>query len=400
MEKRKLSIIFTGGTIAMVEGEDHKLRPPKDPREFAKALPQLFSNYLISMKYVLNKDSTDMRPGDWEKIVQAVHEELARQPDGIVVVHGVDTICFSASATAYALGPGLSLPVVFTGAQLPSNKVFGDAMANLTRSAEVATHPDSPPEVMVLFNTMAFRATRAQKKDDKAFDAVESPAFPPLVTVKEPLERSSRSDRRRPKKGEAGGSGLSACMNRFSTGILPIILSPGNLPQLFEMAIEKEPDRCKGIILFSFGGATIPNVEKDESDQRLPENDERYYSYLPLIKKAYGHCIPLLIASHYPTIATSADLYESGSAAQDAGAIPVGGYVLPSLVSKFSWILAHTEHLRNDMKIRNTIIEKLMKSPYVGEIGETDFTTSEFWASLREPAEQPSENNRLSSSTA
>jgi L-asparaginase len=375
-DKKKLSVVFTGGTIAMVEGRDGVLRPPADPREFSKAVPQIFEERTISINFALNKDSTDMMPEDWQIIAEAVKHELNTQkPDGIIVVHGVDTICFTASAVAYALGPALDCPIVFTGAQLPADKIHGDGLINLLRSAEIAACKDEHSrvkEVMILFNTRAFRACRAQKHDDKDFDALVSPAFPPLVLVKDPLEINSRKKEKVFMEDEYTELKY---MNKFATGILPIPLSPGNLIDMNLKAMES--DQCNGIILFSFGGHTIPMVKEQ-------------HDYLPLIERANEKSIPVLLTSHYPTTTTKPALYDSGTAADNAGAIPVGGYVLPALIAKFSWVLAHTEHI-SAFEYRHKVISTIMSKPYIGEIGE-DFSDKEIWNKLKELklAQEPS----------
>lgn len=386
MAKKRLSIIYTGGTIAMVEGNDGKLRPPKDPREFERAIPQLFEEYLVSFRTLLNKDSTDMQPCDWMAINETILNERAKEPDGIVVVHGVDTICFSASAAAFALGPSLDVPVVFTGAQLPSKKSFGDALINLLRSAMVATSGEgqngrqsisTPKEVMILFDTEVFRAVRTQKKDDKSFNAMEAPTLPPLVLIKDPLEINPFLAIKDAKHNKEPYH----FMNRFSTGILPVMLSPGNRPFFFEKAVEQ--DECKGIVLISYGGATIPN---------LPE-----YHYMGIISRATELGKPILVASHYPTTATDPDLYASGTEAKNRGAIPVAGYVLPALIAKFSWILAYTEKMM-DFEERHKLISRIMKSVYVGEMNYDNFTTEDMFKTLHDcSGEYPLSENALES---
>ena len=371
---KRLSLIFTGGTIAMVRGKDDVLRPPADPKEFARAVPQIFEKHEISLNFALNKDSTDMVPEDWEKITAAIiNEYKVNTPNGIIVVHGVDTICFTASAVAYALGPKLNFPVVFTGAQLPADRSHGDGLINLLRSAEIASSDGDfrVNEVMVFFNTKAFRACRAQKQDDKDFDALNSPAFPPLVQVKDPLEISFL------KKNKSDYSEKPGYLNKFSTGIIPIPLSPGNDANIHMNILES--DQCKGIILFSFGGHTIPTFK------------ERH-NYLPFITEAKKQKIPVLIASHYPTVTTKPDLYESGIRAQEAGAIPVSGYVLPALIAKFSWILAYTDHV-DDFNKRNNTIETVLSEPYVGEIGDKIFSSQKVSKTMFELYEKMSNTN-------
>jgi len=364
VQKKRLSIILTGGTIVMVDDIDKKTgqpvrRPPANPREFAGVLPQLFKKYAISVENLMNQDSTDMQPVDWQKIANAVRKQQNFDPAGIVVVHGVDTICFSASAVSYALGKDLQVPVVFTGAQVPYTKEYGDALINLIRSAEVATTDFSPAEVMILFNNKAFRATRAQKRDDKDFDALSSPTHPPLILVKDPLEQANVLTRRQPNENEKRKIEITSDSGQeFLDGIIPIILSPGNLPRFYFDLLEGKG--CTAIVLLSFGGTTIPTGATDGREKRTS------YDYLELIKKAKSKNVPVIIGSHYATKVTE-KIYDSTQEAEDAGAISISGYVLPALIAKLSMVLAKTRAI-TDVDIRLDVIKEAMGRSYVGEI--------------------------------
>src|SRR4051794_27977384 len=110
----RICLIYTGGTIGMVRDRSGDLRPPDDPADFLRVAPELED--IVSYEFVplLNKDSTNVVPSDWVKMARAIYQRRNDGYDGFVVVHGTDTMHFSASAVAFALGPALPVPVVFT----------------------------------------------------------------------------------------------------------------------------------------------------------------------------------------------------------------------------------------------------------------------------------------------
>jgi L-asparaginase/Glu-tRNA(Gln) amidotransferase subunit D len=180
--KPRICLIYTGGTIGMIKDGD-TLRPPDHAEDFLRLAPEL--DHIASIKFValMNKDSSNMNPADWTLIANAVYERRNDGYDGFVIAHGTDTMHFSASAVALALGNQLSFPVVFTGAQTIPEVPHGDARVNLLRACKVATTDIA--EVVIAFGEYVFRGCRAQKKDERRFDAFESPAEFPLATITE-----------------------------------------------------------------------------------------------------------------------------------------------------------------------------------------------------------------------
>lgn len=138
------------------------LRPPENPDDFQKVAPELED--LAEYDYVplLNKDSTNIIPEDWTRIANAIYERRTNGYYGFVIAHGTDTMHFSASAVALALGKNINFPVVFTGAQTAPDIYHGDARVNLLRSFKVAV--ENIAEVVICFGDFVFRGCRAQKR--------------------------------------------------------------------------------------------------------------------------------------------------------------------------------------------------------------------------------------------
>src|SRR2546423_386763 len=120
----RVCLIYTGGTIGMVR-EGGLIQPPSRPQRLTSLAPEIRNIARIEYVFILNKDSTNMNPRDWTLIATTIQTALNTEDGtwgqdrdpfaGVVVVHGTDTMHFSASAVAFALGANLNSPVVFTG---------------------------------------------------------------------------------------------------------------------------------------------------------------------------------------------------------------------------------------------------------------------------------------------
>ena len=127
---KKICLIYTGGTIGMTKDGKGVLRPPDNPEDFTKIAPEINEIAEVDFVALMNKDSTNIVPSDWTAMAQAVYDRRNDGYAGFVIAHGTDTMHFSSSALAFALGPGLSFPVVFTGAQTTPAIAHGDARIN------------------------------------------------------------------------------------------------------------------------------------------------------------------------------------------------------------------------------------------------------------------------------
>jgi L-asparaginase len=347
-KKPKICLLYTGGTIGMVRDADNRLQPPADPNDFLRLAPELSEIVTYDFVILMNKDSTNVVPRDWMTIADAIYDRRDDGYDGFVVVHGTDTMHFSASAVAFALGPGLPFPVVFTGAQTIPEVKHGDARVNLLRACAVATHDIA--EVVIVFGDYIFRGARAQKKDERKFDAFECPATFPLGFITEDIVLSpeviGRRDRAEP----------FVLRNHFAPGILQVSLIPGLEPSLVRPALKQK--RCRGLILQSFGAGNVPH--------------EGPYSFLELIEAAVEHGKPVIVTSQFPANSTLHTSYAPGREAVKAGAIPTGNMTASCSVAKFRWALALLDR-ENQASTASQRLERLrtmMSEPYIGELDQ------------------------------
>jgi L-asparaginase len=181
----RILIIYTGGTIGMAKDFKTGQLKPIDFRQIRDAVPEIQKfNYKIDVvSFDPVMDSANMQPEHWIGIAEMVGKHYSRY-DGFVVLHGSDTLAYTASALSFML-ENLSKPVVLTGSQLPVGEVRTDAKENLITAIEIAaTKIDGKPavpEVCVYFDYLLFRGNRVSKVNASKFEAFQSPNYPPLA---------------------------------------------------------------------------------------------------------------------------------------------------------------------------------------------------------------------------
>lgn len=180
---KSVYVAYTGGTIGMVPGTDG-FRP--EPGYLTEKLIQIASSYQGQLpeievnEYQPLLDSANMSPTQWEQIAEDI-ETNYKKFDGFVILHGTDTMAYSASALSFMLEE-LSKPVIFTGSQIPLGQIRSDAMDNIIGALMIAGNYKIP-EVAIYFHNHLYRGNRCQKMDASGFDAFASPNFPPLAQI-------------------------------------------------------------------------------------------------------------------------------------------------------------------------------------------------------------------------
>jgi L-asparaginase len=181
--RKRVYIIYTGGTIGMQRTADGYAPAPGYLAAQLAALPELHDVAMPAYdihEYNPLLDSANMTPADWLKIAEdiAAHYDAY---DGFIVLHGTDTMAYTASALPFML-QGLGKPVILTGSQLPLFEVRNDARENLITVMLIAANYPIP-EVCLYFGDKLLRGCRAVKVNAVGFDAFDSPNYPPLGTV-------------------------------------------------------------------------------------------------------------------------------------------------------------------------------------------------------------------------
>ncbi len=186
MEK-KILVLYTGGTIGMIQNPETGALEPFDMHDIYEQFPML--NHIdakVSFAKLLPLiDSSDTNPQFWAKLASAIYDAYD-QYDGFVVLHGTDTMSYTASALCYLL-ENLSKPVILTGSQLPLGVMRTDGRDNILNSIEIAaTWRNGVPrvqEVCVYFQNALYRGNRTYKDNAEHFSAFMSANYPPLAEV-------------------------------------------------------------------------------------------------------------------------------------------------------------------------------------------------------------------------
>jgi L-asparaginase len=180
----RILLIYTGGTIGMAKDYESQSLKPFDFENLLNHIPELsLIDSQISFKsFEKPIDSSDMHPRHWIELAKII-EENYESYDGFVVLHGTDTMAYSASALSFMID-GLQKPVIFTGSQLPVGDLRTDAKENLITSIHFASLQENGKpkikEVCIYFEYKLLRANRTTKISAENFDAFESPNYPDL----------------------------------------------------------------------------------------------------------------------------------------------------------------------------------------------------------------------------
>jgi L-asparaginase len=188
-DKREISIllIYTGGTIGMIHDPATGSLIPIDFKHITDHVPELvkFGFNLESVSFDPIKDSSNIDPSIWIKLAETIEQNYDSY-DGFVVLHGTDTMAYTASALSFML-ENLRKPVILTGSQLPIGLLRTDGRENLITSIEFASAKENGlavvPEVCIYFDNELTRGNRTTKFSAEHFDAFNSPNYPPLAEV-------------------------------------------------------------------------------------------------------------------------------------------------------------------------------------------------------------------------
>jgi L-asparaginase len=320
----RILVLHTGGTLMMradglsaggsaggarlssvLTRDGGALTPDVYGRDLAAELPSLLRIAELQTRILFTMDSGDMQPPDWITIAREVHASVSDPSfDGVVIVHGTDTMAYSAGALALLLGP-LPKPVVFTGAQRPLVDARTDARENLINAVLVATLP--VPEVTVAFASRALRGARATKRDAWAFDAFDSPNCDPLVELGVGVDVGPHV---------RAGAPLAPFDERLEPGVLAVRVFPGIQPSLLRAAIHAG---VRGLVLEAYGSGNVPHLQG---------------SLVPVIAEAQERGVPVLVVSQCLRGFIDMNAYAGGAEAKAAGAISGGDMTVEAAIAK------------------------------------------------------------------
>jgi L-asparaginase len=330
-------VLYTGGTIGMAPGSDGAL-VPLDLRELGVHLPFVtrlpVGLTIASVAHPL--DSSTMRPADWIGIADAIVEHGPGHA-GVVVLHGTDTMAFTASVLSFLL-EGIDIPIVLTGAQRPVTELRSDGRENLVTALAIAAgHLRGAalvPEVTVFFDDVLLRGNRTVKVHADGYHGFNSPNFPPLGTAGVTIDIDTtliRPPGDGPIRRDLGVSGDVAAL-RLHPALNDVTLR----------SILGQPG-LRGMVLEAYGAGNGPT--------------EAWF--LDPIREAVEAGVSVVITTQCRAGGVIGGLYATGSALMATGAIPGGDMTFEAALTKLMVLVDREEP--DDVR-------RLMQQNLVGEL--------------------------------
>ncbi|MDP4184138.1 MAG: asparaginase [Bacteroidota bacterium] len=254
MSTPNILIIYTGGTIGMVQKADSGSLAPMKFDNILEEVPELnkFGYSIDTIAFNPPIDSSNMSPSIWIKIAKTIQRNYTKY-DGFVILHGTDTMSYTASALSYMF-ENLDKPVILTGSQLPIGMTRTDGKENFLTAVEIAAAKDNDhamvPEVCLYFDYKLFRGNRTTKRNSEQFSAFESVNYPPLAKAGVDIIYSTEFINHPRHKG------LLKVYTTFDDNVVVLKMFPGINSQVIN-SIFSIPG-LKGVILESFGSGNVP----------------------------------------------------------------------------------------------------------------------------------------------
>lgn len=307
--KPRILIIYTGGTIGMIEDPESKVLKPFDFSHLIDNVPKIkkLDFEIGNIQFNQPIDSSNMNPTHWSMIAKEVEANYDNY-DGFVILHGTDTMAYTASALSFML-ENLDKPVIITGSQLPIGEVRTDGEENLITALQIAAARNSHGEAMInevaiLFENHLLRGNRSSKVSADNFNAFMSNNYPELANIGLDITYHEkalyRSDHNRPL----------IVHNTIDTNVMFIVLHPGLTKEVLEYQLNAPS--IKGIVLKTYGAGNSPS--------------EQWFT--KPIEEAIKRGVVILNVTQCVNGSVNSNLYDTGNTLAKAGVI--SGYDITS----------------------------------------------------------------------
>lgn len=337
----KILIIYTGGTIGMIENSKTGALEPFDFEYLIDNVPKIkrLDYDIDSFQFDVPLDSSAMTPSHWQDIAYVIACFYDKY-DGFVVLHGTDTMAYTASALSFML-ENLRKPVVITGSQLPIGEVRTDGEENLITSLQVAAarRADGSPmleEVAILFENYLWRGNRATKYSADNFNAFKSSNFPRLAKIgmgitfrEEVLWRPRESAPLRVHYG-------------MDTNVMYLSLFPGITETMIRHAFSTPG--LKGVVLKTYGAGNAPTDP----------------FFIKAVREAVENGLVIVNISQCDNGMVVPHRYETGTALYDAGVISGHDLTSEAAITKLMFLFGQNYSIEE--------VKQLMETPLVGEM--------------------------------
>ncbi len=334
-------LIYTGGTIGMIENPETGALENFNFDHLLRHVPELkrFNYRISSYQFDPPIDSSDMEPSFWARLVKIINYNYDYY-DGFVILHGTDTMAYTASALSFML-EDLSKPVILTGSQLPIGTLRTDGKENLITSIEIAAAKDKNgnaivPEVCIFFENHLMRGNRTTKINAENFNAFRSYNYPPLakvgIHIKYETHLIRKVDYNKPLRPHY----------LFDTNVVILTLFPGIQESIID-ALLKVPG-LKAVVLKTFGSGNAPQKPW----------------FLKILKEATDRGIIIVNITQCSSGRVQMERYETGIHLLESGVISGFDSTPECALTKLMFLLGH--------KLSEREIRYKMSSCLIGEI--------------------------------
>jgi len=331
-----LLIIYTGGTIGMKEDPMDGTLKPFDFSQIMEEVPELnkFDVKIDSYTFDPLIDSSDVEPSLWISLAELIYERY-EDYDGFIILHGTDTMAYSASTLSFML-EGLTKPVVFTGSQLPIGVPRTDGKENLISAVEIAAAKDYEgharvPEVCIYFDSKLLRGNRSTKYSAEAFNAFASPNCPPLAEAGIQI-RYNTDVIRKPIYWDA----QLRVQTRLDTRVAILKVHPGMTPQVMRSVVSDPLTRA--CIIETYGSGNALSKEW----------------FLDIVREAASAGKILLNVTQCKSGTVNMNLYATGATLKHAGVLSGSDITTEAALGKLFSLMGRSD---NDGWVK-TMLEK------------------------------------------
>jgi L-asparaginase len=338
-KKSKVLLIYTGGTIGMMQDAKSGQLKPFDFRHLTQQIPELnkFDIALSSVSFDKPIDSSDMQPAVWVSIAEMI-EKNYQSHDGFVILHGSDTMSFTASALSFML-ENLAKPVVLTGSQLPIGTIRTDGKENLITAIEIAAAREKGkpivPEVCIYFEYQLYRGNRTHKYNAEHFQAFQSANYPVLAEAGVHLKYNHAAIKK-------AGSKKLALRTALDPNIAFLKMFPGITPAVVNGVLSSKG--LKAVIIETFGSG----------------NTTTQKWFIDALSQAQKKGILLMNVTQCNAGKVEQGKYATSAALKNIGVIGGSDITAEAAVAKLMFILANSTSKKE--------AEKMLRSDLRGEM--------------------------------